>query len=421
VSLRSRTLQCRAMSIEIRPITEDEFVPFNTATSENFGETPHPERYDLGRPIFEFDRTVAAFDGSRIVGTSGFQSFEMTLPGLTTVPFGGITFVTVAPTHRRRGILTSMMRRLLEDSEARGDVLTGLMSSESIIYGRYGFGQATATNRYSLDTAYRQFARAPAITGRVDLITPVEAADLLPAVYDRVRRITPGQLTHSEAWFTLLLKDLEHWRDGASNNRYAVYSAADNSIDGYAVYRIKAAWEDNFPNSTLTIHHLDTVTAEARAALWQFCLNHDLIRTVINEFSPVDDPLPWMMADPRRMRIVRQEDFLWVCPIEPAVALAARRYAIESRLTLEIEDAFRPAVAGLFTLEGGPDGASCRRSDRSPDLSMTLADLGACYLGGVRFSTLARAGRIVEHTAGALRRADLMFESDPMPFCSTDF
>ena len=47
--------------------------------------------------------------------------------------------------------------------------------------------------------------------------------------------------------------------------------------------------------------------------------------------------------------------------------------------------------------------------------------LGAVYLGGNSFSSLARAGRVVEARPGALRRADAMFAWDPAPWCPAIF
>jgi predicted acetyltransferase len=131
------------MAFEIRPITHEEFTPFATQLEHAFGHAPNPEVIEHFRQVFEFDRSLAAFDGSRIVGTAGIDSFELTLPGLTRVPAAGVTAVTVAPTHRRRGILTSMMRQQLRDVRERGEPVAMLLASESVIYGRYGYGLAT--------------------------------------------------------------------------------------------------------------------------------------------------------------------------------------------------------------------------------------------------------------------------------------
>jgi predicted acetyltransferase len=409
------------MSIEIRSISQDEYIPFFTALDFTFGGTPNPKNYESARAEFEFDRSVAAFDGPRIVGTAGFQSFEMTLPGGETAPMGGVTYVTVSPTHRRKGILTSMMRRMLQDCEERGEPFAGLMASESGIYGRFGFGLATTSLEYEADTRYRIFARRPEISGSVDLIDSESAATVLPPIYDRMRVDRPGALTRDAGWWKHFLEDPERHREGLSNRRYAVYTAGNGSVDGYASYRVKDVWTNGFPDSTIVITDFVTVTGEARVALWEFCLNLDLVTKVQLLRAPVDDLLPWTLADPRRMRVTQYEDMLWLCVIDPVKALATRRYALDGKLTIAVDDPFRPHVSGTYTVDGGPDGATCTPSTQSPDLSLMLVDLGAGYLGGVSFSTLARAGRVVEHTQAALRRADLMFFSEPAPWCNTQF
>jgi hypothetical protein len=55
------------------------------------------------------------------------------------------------------------------------------------------------------------------------------------------------------------------------------------------------------------------------------------------------------------------------------------------------------------------------------DLEVTVADLGALYLGGVRATTLARAGRTRELRPGALQRADDLFVWPVAPHCYTRF
>src|SRR5947199_288902 len=98
----------------------------------------------------------------------------------------------------------------------------------------------------------------------------------------------------------------------------------------------------------------------------------------------------------------------------------ARRYRVADRLVLDVVDAFLPENEGRYELDAGPDGARCRRSNAGPDLRLSVAELGCAYLGGVSLTSLAAAGRIEERSAGALNRADLLFGSDPPPWCSTD-
>ena len=86
---------------------------------------------------------LAAVDEGRIVGGAGAFSFRTTVPGGAVVPSAGVTVVGVLPTHRRRGILRSMMRLQLDDAHERGEALATLFASEETIYGRYGYGRAT--------------------------------------------------------------------------------------------------------------------------------------------------------------------------------------------------------------------------------------------------------------------------------------
>ena len=173
-------------------------------------------------------------------------------------------------------------------------------------------------------------------------------------------------------------------------------------MDGYVSYRVK--------ERVLTVHELMAVTTEARAALWRFCFDMDIMRSTEAYARPVDDPLPWMLADPRRLeRTVG--DNIWLRLVDVRAALAARRYMQSDRLVIEVPDEFCPWNEGRYELEGGPEGAECRASTSSPDLALSVADLAAGYLGSVRFTTLARAGRVDERTPGALERADAMFSS----------
>ena len=159
----------------------------------------------------------------------------------------------------------------------------------------------------------------------------------------------------------------------------------------------------------------------ARAALWRYCLDVDLVASVQFGNAPVDDPVRWMLADPRRLRVTVASDWLWVRILDVPAALEGRGYTVDGELVLEVADAFRPETAGRYVLDAGPDGASCRPTDREPDLVLGIADLGALYLGGTAATTLARAGRLREETSGVITRADALFACQPAPFCGTDF
>ncbi len=411
----------RAMDIEIRAIGPDRVRDFARVPDAAFGETSSDEQIAFYTRATEWDRAIAAYDGDRLIGTGGADSMELTLPGLTTIPVGGLTAIAVLPTHRRRGVLRAIIARHFEDVEQRGEPVSVLNASESAIYGRFGYGLATLQADLEIDTGHGAFLRQPAPAGRLRLLEEGELLEVLPAFYDRARRAQPGELSREEHRWGLYAEDPEWTREGASRHHDVVYESEPGRVDGWLGYRVKDRWTDGLPNNLAKVRHLFALTPEAGAALWRYCLDLDLVSTVRLYDRPLDDPLRWYLADPRRLRTIAVGDQLWVRLLDLPRALAARRYATRDALVVEVGDALRPANQGRFRLEGGPDGAACQPTRAEPDLAMDVTELGAAYLGGVRLATLGRAGRVHELTPGALLRADMMLAGDPPAWSTTHF
>ena len=409
------------MDYEIRRITTEEFPRFGRSLASVFGESVSDEELAEWLKLTDLDRTVAVFDGDAIVGTADSFAFQLTVPGLQTLPVAGVSAVSVLPTHRRQGLLTSMMRYQLEDVGKRGEPLAILLASESIIYGRFGYGLSTTQASYRIDPRHAAFAIGPEQRGRVRIVDRDAAARILPAVYDRYRLVQPGAVTRSAEWWERHMSDPASRRQGASERYYVVYENESGEPDGYATYRIKEKWKHGFPQNRLILTQLIATDSASRAALWQFCLGVDLVATVEADNFPVEEPLRWMLKDPRRFRLTGAGDFLWVRLVDICAGLAGRRYSTEGRITFEVVDPFFPDNSGRYLLEGDPDGATCRRTTDAADIALRVADLGAIYFGGVGLTTLARAGRVREETRGALKRADAMFACEPQAWCCTGF
>lgn len=409
------------MNVEIRPILPVEYAELSRVDGAAFGWVPSDEEIERSRASFEFDRSLAAFDNGHIVAAAGAFSFDLTLPGLTTTPVAGVSYVGVLPTHRRRGLLRALMRRQIDDVRARGEALAILTASESVIYGRFGYGLATQSATLEIDPHYAAFRRPPDDAGTVALVDKETAGSVLPGVYDRVRRRQPGMITRAEGWWSEWLRDPEDQRNGMSARFYVTYTSASGEVDGYTTYRIKEEWNHGLPASPLQVGEVIAATPEAYAALWRYLLDVDLIGTVRTRDSSLDEPLRWLLADPRRLRTTRLGDFLWLRVVDIPAALSARRYPMAGALSFDLIDSFCPDNAGRYRLEGGSDGATCRRTNVEPEIALDVADLGAIYLGGVRPGTLARAGRIEERAPGALDRADALFAGDRLPWCGTGF
>jgi predicted acetyltransferase len=409
------------MQIELRPITPDEYTAFMQANFAAFGEHLSEDLLARERLMLEFDRSVAAYDGGRIVGTAGNITMDLTLPGGARLPMAGVSWVSVLPTHRRHGILRQMMQALLEDARSHGEPLAALTASESSIYNRFGFGIATSKMDLILDRRNAALLRPAASSGPLRLVDHDEILKILPGLYERSRRLRPGALSRNAGWWQSYLANPAPTRQSDGPRHNVVYESPSGEIEGAALYRIANTWEEGLASGVLTVYDFYDATAEARAALWQYLLSLDLVQTVRVVNRPLDEPLRWMLAEPRRLRVTRLMDDLWLSLLDVPAALAARRYAASDRLVFEVTDAFWPESAGRYELAASQEGADCKRTTAEPDLTLDAATLGAAYLGGVRFTTLAEAGRVSASTPGAYRRADALFDTGGVPYAATPF
>ncbi len=405
-------------AITIRNVTPEEFFAWEEVMGTAFGFDPRPEDSEAWKKRAEFDRYLVAVEGDQMVGSGGAVTFSMTLPGGAPMTVGGVTAIATRPTHRRRGILTAIMRRLQSDARERGEAVSILWASESTIYGRFGFGVAIEGCELTLDRAYAALSDARPPEGRVRQLTEAEAREVIPAAYPRLTAGIPGTLQRNEADWHLYFYDPEHWRDGASARRYVAYERG-GQVAGYVLYRQKENWEHGNSRNEVRIGDLQAADGEAYRALWGYCLGIDLVTTFKAHARPLRDPLALLLAAPRRLQQVRN-DHIWVRLLDVAAALAARRYAVEGEVVLEVSDGFTPDAGGRFLLRGGPDGAECARTERPADLRLSSMDLATAYLGDARLRDLAWLGR-VEGDAAAVDRAQAMFGWPVAPWCTVSF
>ncbi|HEU5420731.1 MAG TPA: GNAT family N-acetyltransferase [Streptosporangiaceae bacterium] len=354
----------------------------------------------------------AAFADGRIVGGSAMISFEITVPGNRQVPLGGVTSTAVVATHRRRGLLRQMMQAMLDEARERGEPLAGLSASEGSIYGRYGYGPATRRTRWEIERTQARFRTPRAPDGSLEITDAETARHAWRAVHDTVRVSRAGELSATpDNW-----SGLNDTSSGpAGPLRYLVHRDPDGSIDGVANYRLP--WSPRTEEAgTLVVEALQAASDDAYHAMWQLLLDFDLTRKVVAAPRPSDEPLRWMLDNPRAMRVTRQSDSLWIRLLDVRTALQARAYDTGGTIVLGIDsDPMCPGNEGSWRLDGGPDGAVCTRVTTTPDLMIDLQALGSLYLGGMSAALLASAGRI----HGDRKYVNLlsrMFRTDPEPF-----
>lgn len=407
---------------EFRSVVEAEWASFLETDRISFGLLPAPGDEAAEKRPWDIERSVAAVEGDRVVGCAGAYDFELTLPGGASVPAAGVTWVGVLPTHRRRGVLSGMMRHQLDDIHGRGEPLAVLLASESVIYGRFGYGLATTQVDLELERRHAVLADPLEVAGRLRLVTDDgELRRLLPEVHERVRRLQPGDVRRPEGWWTAFFAGN---RGGSRfGPRFHVfYEDASGAVQGYAYYRVATTFDVPLSSDwTVAVQGLGATTHEAYVALWRYLWEIDLTARLVASFRPPDEPLRHLLADPRRLVTTRSTDFLWCRLVDVGAALSARRYAVEGTVVLDVRDPMCPWNEGRWRLDGGPDGAVCARTDAAADVSLSATELGAAFLGGTRLATLAAARRVDEHTTGAGARADLMLAAARSPWCTTFF
>lgn len=409
------------MSFTIRPVTDEEYPAFVTAFIEGFSDDLPSESFTENiRSTLPPARTLAAFaDDGAIVGTFGGYDLDLTVPG-GSLAMEGTTVVTVYPTHRRMGLLRSMMDAHLTNAAGAGYAIAGLWASETDIYGRFGYGVATFYHSYKLS--------GPAVTmrdgitvDRVRRITADDARSVIPPIFDGELPMRPGMFGRDEAWWaTEVFLDEDWMKRGRTTKRYVVHDGPDGP-DGYAIYRQKPSEaDDGHADGKLFVIELIATTPRAHASLWAYLTRVDGCPQVDSWNVPVDDPLPWMVRESRRVPIKWRSDALWIRILDVVRALEARSYEEDGGLVIGVVDPFRPVTDGAYRLTVQDGRATVERSDDDPEVSMEVDVLGALYLGGQDAHAFAAANRITGSDE-EIARLHRLFRTARAPWCNQVF
>jgi predicted acetyltransferase len=395
--------------VEPAPITADEVQGYVEGTFAGFNVDVAPHDLERWQRVVEPERTLVVRDRGRIVAGCSIFSRRLTIPG-GELPMAGVTLVGVRPTHRRRGLLTALMRRQLADLRGR-EAVAALWASEPVIYGRFGYGMGTQGALLEVDKrTVRLRARSDA---QVDLLPPADALDAMRAVHEQVRADVPGMIDRDGPWWEDRLRDHEGDREGHEPLRAAVTDGA------YALYAVKPRFGDR-PAGEVDVREAVATTPESRTAIWGFLLGLDLTTKLTWELAPADHPLPHMVANAQDVRM-RVADNLWVRLVDVPRALAARSYREPFEVVFELDDEVCPWNAGRWALRWDGSTATCARTASPAGLELGAAELGAVYLGGPTLDQLARAGRVRELRGGALVAASRAFQGERAPWCPEIF
>lgn len=391
-----------------------------------------PQDPDSRLDHFEWDRTFGVRSGpqagSELIGVSTTFSLRLTLPewgvgdSHAVVPMAGLSWVAVHPGHRRRGVLTTLIRDHLHRlHEENREPISGLYASEPAIYGRFGYGLATV----GLGLTVNRGAALRPLTGSDDVALRFTSADpardvaLIAELHSRACTRRPGMVDRTEALTRDLLTDTPRQLQRTEPLRLLM-AERDGVPTGYALLRRTVDWKDGIAQGTADVVELVAVDAITEHRLWRAVTDFDLTSTTTTSGLALDDPLLTWLVDPRVTR-PRRVDRLWLRLVDVDRALTARRYAHDVDVVLEVTDALCPWNERRWRLAGGPHGATCQPTSQAADLMLDVRELGAALPGGTTLAALARAGLVREERPGALVALSTALRSPVEPATTVNF
>ena len=427
--------------LRLTRVDPDELPAYLRAVERAFGEDLSDEVLASFLEVAEPARFLAVRDElDAIVGTAGSYTFDVAVPGGATAGCAGVTVVGVRQDHRRRGLLTAMMRQLLYDARDRQEPFVSLWASEGAIYGRYGFGTAIPLQELQVPRDRLRFRAGSAgrVSGAssvgergelpvdaVEVVSAEQALARFPAIFEQARQRRAGMLSRRGGWWRhLVAHDPRDERDEGGPRTLAVLEDR-----GYVSFRLKPRWDDGLPAGTVAVEELTAIDPQAEATLWRFVATTDLAAHILAPARPLDDPLPAMLVDPMQVR-ARRFPPVYLRLVDVAAALTTRRYDLlagddapdrSAELTLEVADPTLPDQAGRYHLEVAGGAGRCERTDGQPDLVMGTEELATVYLGGVSVRTLVAAGRVDERSPGAADRLTRLLATPRAPWQPSEF
>ncbi|WP_062389992.1 GNAT family N-acetyltransferase [Demequina iriomotensis] len=358
-----------------------------------------------------------------LAGVAASYTYRMRVPGGALVPVAGLTWVGVHPGHRRRGLLRAMMGDHLADARARGEAASALYAAETEIYQRFGYGLAARQLdlRLSRGAALRDVPGADGLRVRLEDASLARHGGAVAAIQRRIERPGTPTLDHDEALRARFADPVAHRRD-SERMRILLIEEAGGEPVAYAFFRRSGTWdEDGVPGGKVHVWSSGAIGAAATHRLWSVLLDLDLMGTV--EASPLalDDPLLWLLKDPRGAR-ARLRDNVWLRIVDVPAALTAREYLCPVDAVIEVSDPLFHDNAGPWRITSREGTGHVESAPgATPDLVLGVQELSAAYLGGVSLTALASAGLIEERSPGAVRALAAAFESTSAPVCNLFF
>lgn len=356
--------------------------------------------------------------GERIIGGDIRFDLRLSLPGGRRVAAGALSAVGVEPSAQGRGAMRALVDEHLDECRARGEAASVLMASQSSLYPRFGYGLAAQTAHWEIDAnAAGLRPDAPTAGGVTIEHARGEALhELLNATWEAASSARAGGLSRSPAWWNTVLSPNPGWPGGGP-----IMVARHASAPGYVLYTVSIEdGRQGLMEAAVTVRELVAADVGAELDLWRYIARLPWARTITWRYAPIDPaPLFWL-TDPRQLRRTAHFDFLWLRPLDMAALVAQRRFSVDGQIALRVGDPRYPDLAGRFDLRVNGGAGSWEPGSGEASLHVSIADLGALWLGGASAAQLLSMRRISGHPAAALR-LDAMLATDGPPRCVSKF
>ncbi|MEO8557353.1 MAG: GNAT family N-acetyltransferase [Actinomycetota bacterium] len=379
----------------------------------------------------DWSRTFGATreGADELVGVYTSYDMDVTAPGpsgaLAQVPMAGLSWVSVHPDHRRRGVLTEMMTHHFARLHEEGCHLSGLHAAEVQIYGRFGYGISSVEHELELDrgtifTAPSLDAAAGIVTTRFVAADSDDAARVVHEIHLRCARETLGAVRRPERLARPMFFDQPLTRQGREPWQ-VLLAHVDGQSAGYAVFSREQKWTDGKAKGTVTVRELNAADPATLLALARRLVDFDLTASVTISGRGADDPLIWWAGGPRALG-VKPFDSLWLRLIDVGAALTARGYSSACDIVLDVVDPTCPWNQHAWRLTVDETGlATCQPTTDDADVRLPVQTLGAAYLGARSIATQAHQGLVAELTPGAVRRLSRAMIDDSQPVGAIEF
>ena len=339
-------------------------------------------------------RVIGVYDPDAIQSLPVATEFSWVTP-LTVlggeVPMWAVGGMTVAATHRRRGIARAILEGELRAAAGAGVAIAGLTASEATIYGRYGFASATPAASVTIDTQRAGWG-SPEPAARIAFVDRGQLADDLGALHERTRSSRLGDIA---PWPRRWRQESGLTPEAEKPRQVRGVRAIDQSGELVGAMAFELVEGPDFQHHTFRVRHLIAVTPDARAALWRFAINYDLVSTVTASRQPIDDPLPWQVHDMNGVE-QRISEHGWLRILDVPAALKARTLNGAFGVRIAVTDLLGIADGSWTLTQLGSERTRVEplADDRQAEVTLDVGALSAAYLGAVRLETLAAAGRV---------------------------